>query len=277
MRKSELATGPRWKRILKSIGRMVLMFSLIVGGAYWWNPQKLHYPRKMPPANFPKVDPDSAKLFSPQGRVTVVVGHPDDAEFFISGTLLKLHESGAQISLIVVTDGDKSYYPPFTTNVEENRKVRHREQLDASSAYGARVVFLGGPDGRYNPEEPTLRGKLKAAIDESKPDTIIAFDSEYLPTIQHRDHENSGRAATELVAGTSAKWLLLFATTAKNYYVDTSKYWDDRAKLIAIHKSQFSGEKLELIKGTLYEKELNDGEEGGFELGEGFRVVRLKD
>jgi LmbE family N-acetylglucosaminyl deacetylase len=256
---------------------MLLMFVIIVGGAYWWNPQRLHYPTRKPPADFPKVDPDSAKLFSKGTHVTVVVGHPDDAEYFISGALLKLHDAGAVITLVVVTDGDKSYYPPFTTNVEENRRVRRQEQTDASANYGAKVVFLGGPDGRYNPDESSLRAKLKSAIDATNPDYLIAFDSEYLPMVQHRDHENSGRAATELAPNTSAKWLLLFATTAKNYTVDTSEYWDGRSRLVAIHKSQFSGQKLELIRGTLYDKEMTDGEAAGFELGEGFRAIRLKD
>lgn len=281
MRKSEPPTGPRWKRALGFCGRVLklLLIVLIVVGlpVYFWNPQKIHYLAKRHPVNYPKIDPDSAKLFSNGSRVTVVVGHPDDAEFFISGALLKLHDAGAKITVLVVTDGDKSYYPSFMTNIGENRRVRHQEQIDASANYGAQVVFLGGPDGRYNPDEPVLRGKLKSALDDTKPDYILAFDPEYLPLVQHRDHENSGRAAVELASGTTAKWILLYATTAKNYFVDTSKYWDGRARLIAIHKSQFSGSKLELVRGTLFERELSDGEEGGFELAEGFRAIKLKD
>lgn len=277
IRKKEKPTGPFWKRALKSAARMFILFVVIVGGIYWWNPQKIHYPRKKAPANFPRVDAATAKLFSKDARVTVVVGHPDDAEFFISGTLLKLDKAGAKLTLIVVTDGDKSYYPPFFTNPEENRKVRRQEQIDASAGYHAKVVFLGGPDGRYNPDEPVLRAKLKAAIDETKPDYLITFDPEYIPTIQHRDHENSGRATVELAPQTSAKWLLLFATNAKNYFVDTEKFWSERTRLVAIHKSQFFGEKLPAITGMLYQKEIDDGAESGYEMAEGFRAVKLRD
>ena len=280
MRKKEPPSGPRWKRVLKSVGRILLSLFLVLffvgGGAYWWNPQRIHF-RKPNPDNFPKVDPDSSSLFSAGHRVTIVVGHPDDAEFFISGALLKLHDAGAILTLIVVTDGDKSFYPPFMTNAEENRRVRRLEQTQASSHYGAKVIFMGGPDGRYNPDEPFLRAKLLATIHSEHPDYIIAFDPEYLPTIQHRDHENSGRAAIELAPETSAKWILLFATTAKNYFVDTSKYWDKRSELVAIHKSQFYGEKLERVRGMLYEKEMSDGEESNLELAEGFRAIKLKD
>lgn len=277
----EQTNEPRWTRALKFVGRILKLLVIVVVSIgvplYLWNPQRIHYPGKKHASLYPKIAPNEAKLFADGTRISVVVGHPDDAEYFISGVLLKLHETGAKITLIVVTDGDKSYYPSFLTNAEENRRVRRQEQIDASSNYEAKVVFLGGPDGRYNPDEPVLRTKLKVALDDSKPDYILAFDPEYLPFVQHRDHENSGRAALELAAGTTAKWVLLYATTAKNYFVDTSKYWDDRSRLIAIHKSQFNGTKLEMIRGTLFERELSDGEEGGFELAEGFRAIKLKD
>lgn len=277
----EKPTGPLWKRILRSLGRIIVLLFLTLffcgGGFYLWNPQKLHYPRKKPPADYPKVDPDSAKLFTKGTQVTVVAGHPDDTEFFISGALMKLHDAGVKITVIVVTDGDKSYYPPFTTNVDENRKVRRQEQIDASARYGANVIFLGGPDGRYDPDEPVLRKKLEDAMVATKPDYVVTFDSEYLPTVQHRDHENSGRAGLELAPKTSAKWVLLFASMAKNYYVDTSKYWTQRTELVAIHKSQFYGAKLPMIIGMLMEREIDDGQAAGVEMAEGFRAIKLRD
>jgi LmbE family N-acetylglucosaminyl deacetylase len=245
----------------------------IVGGLYAWNPQRLHYFAK--PVTLPPIDPESKSLFKKGNRVTVVAGHPDDAEFFISGTLLKLHQAGAAITLIVVTDGDKSYYPSFLTNAEENRKVRRAEQEEASKAYGGKVVFLGGPDGRYDPDEQTLRTKLLAAIQDSRPDYLMAFDDEHVLKVQHRDHENSGRATRELAPQTGAKWLLLFATYAPTYWVDTTGTWDKRAQLLAVHKSQFYGEKLGLIQGTVFDKALTEGEKIGKETAESFRAMRI--
>ncbi len=260
---------PIWKRIARSS----LMLLGIVGGLYAWNPQRLHYFAK--PVVLSKKDPESANLFKNGTRVTVVVGHPDDAEFYISGTLLKLHQAGAEITLIVVTDGDKSYYPWFLTNAEENRKVRRIEQTEASKAYGAKVVFLGGPDGRYDPDETNLRAKLLSAIQDSKPDYLMAFDDEHVIKVQHRDHENSGRATRELAPQTGAKWLLLFATYAPTYWVDTTGTWDKRAQLLAVHKSQFFGEKLGFIQGTVLDKALTEGEKIGKETAESFRAIPL--
>lgn len=260
---------PIWKRIARSS----LMLLGIVGGLYAWNPQRLHYFAKR--VTLPKINPESANLFKKGNRVTVVVGHPDDAEFFISGTLLKLHQAGAAITLIVVTDGDKSYYPWFLTNAEENRKGRRAEQQEASKAYGAKVVFLGGPDGRYDPDEQTLRAKLLSAIQDSQPVYLLSFDDEHVLKVQHRDHENSGRATRELAPQTGAKWLLLFATFAPTYWVDTSGTWDKRAQLLAIHKSQCYGEKLGLIQGTVLDKALTEGEKIGKETAESFRAMRI--
>jgi LmbE family N-acetylglucosaminyl deacetylase len=266
----------RGRRILASLGRILFLLVAILGWLYWWNPQKLHYPRKKPPVPNPRIDPDSKRLFANGTRVTVVSAHPDDTEFYISGTLLKLAKAGAKITIIVVTDGDKSYYPPFTTDVAENRRVRRLEQERAGQAYGAKVVMLGGPDGRYNPDETKLRQKLRDAIQESKPDYLFAFESDYLPTVQHRDHENTGRAATELAKDIGADWLLLYATMANNYYVDTTGTWDQRSELLAIHASQFYGEKLKRIRGFVMDKAFTDGEEIGTETAEGFRVVLLR-
>ncbi len=277
---NESTPKPLWKRLLRSIFRIFTLLFLILffcgGGFYCWNPQKIHF--KKEPVGVPKTYMGNAgSLFSKDARVTVVVGHPDDAEYFISGVLLKMYDAGTQITLIVVTDGDKSYYPSFLTNAEENRKVRRQEQTEASSHYGAKVVFLGGPDGRYDPNEPTLRKKLEDAMIESKPDAILAFDPEYLPVVQHRDHENSGRAASELALKTSAKAIFFFASTAPNFSVATGDYWSKRSELIAIHKSQFSGEKLERVRSTLMEREFNDGELFGGDMAEAFRAMKLKD
>lgn len=281
MGKEDTPKKPLWKRLLRSILRIFTLLFLILffcgGGFYCWNPQKVHYPPKKP-VGVPKVFTGNVGiLFSKDARVTVVVGHPDDAEYFISGMLLKLHDAGTEITLIVVTDGDKSYYPPFFTDVEENRKTRRQEQTEASSYYGARVVFLGGPDGRYDPDEPNLRKKLENAMVESRPDEILTFDPEYLPIVQHRDHENAGRAASELAYKTSAKTIFFFASTAPNFCVATGDYWSQRSDLIAIHKSQFSGQKLERVRATLMERELNDGEKFGGDMGEAFRAMKLKD
>lgn len=262
----------RLKKLARSILRILVLLVAILFGFYLWNPQRVHFDTT-PAEPSAKMNPDVSSLFSREARITIVVGHPDDAEFYISGSLLKFP---GKKTLIVVTDGDKGYYPPFTTDVEANRKVRRQEQLSASKQYGAEVVFLGGPDGRYDPDEPKLRKALQGAIDATQPDYLITFDSKFLPKVQHRDHENAGAATLSLASDTSAKWILLFSTTAPNFVIDTTGTWETREKLLAIHASQFYGEKLERIKLMVLDRAMTSGEKINAETAEEFRAIQLK-
>ena len=134
----------RSKRLLKGFA----FLAVALGGLYWYQPQRIDFlPRQAPDPN-PPLDPDSAQLFKPGTRVSIVAAHPDDPEFFIGGTLAKLSKAGAKIEIVMCTDGDKGYYPWFMTNAGENRRVRTVEQIDAAKQYNAEVVFLHEPDGR---------------------------------------------------------------------------------------------------------------------------------
>lgn len=272
MKKRDKKLLTKKQRFFRSLLRIFTAVIIIVVGVYWWNPQRVHFgnPDQAPVVKHGLTE---AAFIKKDAKVTVVVGHPDDAEFFVSGTLLKLYEAGAKITLILLTDGDKGYYPFFLTNAGENRRVRRQEQSKASSAYGANVVFLGGPDGRYDPDEPTLKAKLKQAILDSQPEFLVSFDPDYLPRVQHRDHENSGRATLSLFPETGAKYLLLFASTSPNFVVDTSKFWPKREELLAVHASQFYGEKLEMIKNMVLSRTVDAAEGYDFEFGEAYRVV----
>lgn len=255
-----------------AIAGMIIVFSL--GLLYTWQPQKIDLFSKTPPPQ-DRVTPEQVGLFNPGRRVAVVVAHPDDPEFYISGTLLKLKASGAKMLIVLTTDGGKAYYPPFTTNVEENRKVRRQEQLDAAKAYDAEVTFLDGPDGRYNPDG-AAQEKLREALREFDPEIVLTFDGSYPPKVQHRDHRNSGIAAEAVVAGTSTEWILQFGTRAPNLYVDTTGLWERRSELLAIHKSQFFGDRLPMIQRMVEGRAFETGEAAGFEMAEAFRATKLK-
>ncbi|RYG70704.1 hypothetical protein EON77_13625 [bacterium] len=255
-----------------AITAMVLVCGISL--LYVWNPQKVDlFPRTAPPS--PRITPEQVGLFTPGRRVAVVVAHPDDPEFYISGTLLRLKASGAKILIVLTTDGGKAYYPPFTTNVEENRRVRRQEQIDAAKVYGAEVAFLDEPDGRMVPDA-RVQDKVREALRAFDPEIVLTFDGDYPPTVQHRDHRNSGIAAEAVVGGTSTKWLLRFGTRAPNLWVDTSDSWDQRSELLAVHKSQFFGSKLPRIREMVYSRAEADGERGGFDLAEAFRATEVR-
>ncbi len=203
----------------------------------------------------------------------MVTAHPDDTEFFLGGILTKLGQKHVVINEVVCTDGDKSYY--LWQDAAKNRRIRRAEQiLSASASHVSHVHFLAFPDGRLFPREDVV-DRIHEDILKYNPEYLIAFDGEYPPKQYHRDHLNSGVAAFEAAKGTQVKWALLFATHAANYTVDITDQWDAQQGLIAMHKSQFSGSRLQMVLNMVESNAVEDGERIGVNYGESFRCVRL--
>jgi LmbE family N-acetylglucosaminyl deacetylase len=259
-----------WVRILRTLG-VALAIPLAI---YLYQPQRYDlFPRPAPSPN-PPVDPESSQLFSKEARVVVVAAHPDDPEFYMGGTLLRLHQAGAQIAIVMCTDGDKGYYPWFMTDPAKNRVVRRAEQIAAARHYGATVYFLARRDGRLKADD-ALISAVQSAMRQFHPNFLLTFDPEYPPRIQHRDHLQSG------VAGIAAaqrmpeiRWILRFATRAPNYVVDVTKVWDQRQDILAVHKSQFYGKHLDGIREMIGDRSNQEGAPRGFEDGEAFRCSK---
>jgi LmbE family N-acetylglucosaminyl deacetylase len=259
--------------------RRILVYGTLAAllwGFWVYQPWEYDFiPRRLPHPN-PKVDPDSARLFSPGTKVLVITAHPDDSEFYIGGTLSKLRDSGAEIWQVIITDGDKAYYGPLT-NVAENRRIRHEEALAATRIWrGKNLVFLGYLDGRLKSSD-RLVDRLRVEIQKFQPEYVLAFDFDYPPRMSHGDHRQAGQAvALAVEQATSVRWLMRFSTIAANYVVDISDYWDQKKELLKVHKSQFHDERLERVTNMVEDNAINDGEMIGATYGEGFRCTRLK-
>ena len=249
---------------------------LVLWGSWLWVPWEYDFIQRRGPHPNPKVDPDSEKLFHKGTKVMVVTAHPDDSEFYIGGTLAKLHDAGAEIHQVIVTDGDKAYYGPFT-NAAENRKVRRVEATAAANAWGGTdLVILGYPDGRLHSSETLVR-RLQKAINDFKPEYVMAFDFDYPPRMSHGDHRHAGEAVALAVEKTpSVRWLMRFSTSYPNYVSDISEYWPRKEDLLKIHKSQFFGSRLERVTNMVEDSAVNDGERIGTTYGEGFRCIQLQ-
>ena len=250
------------------------MYSGASWPSYAYQPQRLDLRPKPAPVPNPPVDPDSATLFSAKVRVLIVTAHPDDTEFFLGGILTRFAKSHTVVDEVVCTDGDKSYY--LWEDAAKNRRIRRAEQVASAGASHVRhVQFLAYPDGRLFPNRD-VSDRIHVEIMKSKPDYLIAFDGEYPPKAYHRDHLNSGIAALQAAKGTNVKWAMLFATHAPNYTADISDQWERQKQLIAMHPSQFSGEKLQLIFNMVESNASEDGDRIGVTYGESFRCLRLR-
>ncbi len=272
-----VTAGEKQARRKKNAKRRLIVYGSIVGllwGFYVWQPWEFDFIARTAPKPNPPLDPESKTLFSPRARILVVTAHPDDDEFYIGGTLTKLGAAGAQLHLIVCTSGDKGYY--LFENSEENRRVREAEQREASSNYKVRdITFLNKPDGRLRANDE-LVGDIRAQIERVKPNYILCFDGDYPPRLSHQDHRRSGDAALRAAKMSQLPlYVLRFSTIAANYVVDISNLWPEKARLLAIHRSQFHGDRLEKVTNMVESLAEEDGGKIGVQYGEGFHVTRF--
>lgn len=270
-KREPLTPEAKRRRFMRRIAFYATFSSLLVG-FYFWQPIRVDlFPRK-PPVPNPPVDPDANRLFSKGVKIALIQAHPDDSEFYLAPLLLRLKASGADIHQLVMTDGDKGYY--LWEDASKNRRIRRAEQQEASSHYASELIFLGRPDGRLAYQKGNAEA-VRAFLNKVQPEYVLAFDNVYWPRRSHSDHRQAGIAAWEAVQGMkSVRWVLMYSTEAPNFVPNVDKTVDAGISLLATHKSQFYGRKLDYLSSTLmggwYEAAENFG--GGY--GVPLRAVR---
>lgn len=178
-------------------------------------------------------------------RVVVVVAHPDDADWYAGGTLALLARRGAEVTVIVATDGERGPRRGVAGDAQPLGEIRRREQLAAAREIGYAVVFLGLPD-RGLRRLADLPRRIAAAVGPLRPDVVLAFDARYprLPYV-HPDHQAVGRAVERLaLAGDPAvRWasVYLFHTRRPDTAVNVSAAMAAKLRALAAHRSQGFG------------------------------------
>ena len=128
--------------------------------------------------------------FGPPSRVVVLAPHPDDEVLGVGGILHGLAETGFQVEVVAVTDGEASH-PNASITPEELSSRRHVERGVALARLGlgaAPVRRLGIPDGRVAREH-----LLVARITDSLEGASLCFAP--WDRDGHPDHDATGRAA----------------------------------------------------------------------------------
>ncbi len=128
--------------------------------------------------------------------------HPDDIEFECGATLAKWAEAGAEIHLLVSTDGRKGTWD-VEADTEELVRRRQKEQHEAAHRLGVvgEVRFLGQVDGELDmgPDSGLdLRGQVARVIRELKPSVVLGHDP-WRRWRLHPDHRNAGWVTLEAV------------------------------------------------------------------------------
>jgi LmbE family N-acetylglucosaminyl deacetylase len=166
----------------------------------------------------------------------------------------KWARAGAEIGLIVLTDGSKGSHDP---DLEDDlvRDTREREQREAAARLGVRDVrFLRQVDGELRRSDAVIEA-ITAAIRQTTPEVVLTHDP-WRRYDMHPDHVVAGeivvralyaarepRAARSLAARGLAPWrpseLLLFGAEEPDHLEDVTAVFDAKLDALLCHRSQY--------------------------------------
>lgn len=129
--------------------------------------------------------------------VLTIGAHPDDAEFGAGATLARWNSTGAQTTMIIVTDGSKGSWDPTIAD-QDLVAVRRNEQERAGATLGVEsIIHLDHVDGELE-YSMALRRELAIHIRQIKPDVVLSHDPWQRYQL-HPDHRATGFAAVDAV------------------------------------------------------------------------------
>jgi bacillithiol biosynthesis deacetylase BshB2 len=139
-------------------------------------------------------------------QILVVLPHPDDEAFGLSGTLAKYIRDGAKVTYACLTLGEMGRNmgnPPFANRVTLPQ-VRKQELEASCRAIGIQDLrMLGFHDKTIEFEDQAvLDGKISSLLEELRPDLVVTFYPGYSV---HPDHDATGAAVIRVISKLPAK------------------------------------------------------------------------
>lgn len=121
--------------------------------------------------------------------VLVLGAHPDDAEIFAGGLIIRHCRAGARVRIVSVTDGSSGHYriPP-----EQLKQIRRQEAAAAGARIGAEYVTWDFRDGYLEPNLD-VRAAIIREIRSFQPDLVLT----HRPNDYHPDHRAVGCAVQD--------------------------------------------------------------------------------
>lgn len=202
-------------------------------------------------------------------RVLVVAAHPDDAEWYVGGSLRLLANLGAEVHVVVATDGESG---PNRIGAEDLRAARREEQLAAAEINGYSHVYMLGLPDRAASRGHQLASDLRKIWRDIQPEAVLTFDPQYpsLPYL-HEDHQGVGAVVLRLWGEEAAPRppIYLWQSRRPDVAVDISTVMD--VKILALSKHATQG--LATVADRHRSFARRAGEMFGLEYAETFRRV----
>lgn len=126
-----------------------------------------------------------------QPRALIFSPHPDDAEFYMGGTLLQMCKCGASVTVVVVTAGDQ--------HPVSSKETRRQEQIKAAEMGGYDLLWLDHLDCKI-PHDRAIIADFKDIVLANRPELVFAplpWDDGNSFHSFHPDHIRTGLAVRE--------------------------------------------------------------------------------
>ena len=235
---------------------------------------------------------------APRGPALAVFAHPDDPEIAAGATLAKWANEGREVTILILTNGDKGSQDP-SQDCAELVRLREKEQRVAAARLGASdVEFLGFVDGELeNTKE--LRARIVRVIRRLRPEIVVCPD----PTAwfyenvyyNHSDHRTTGAATLDAVSPGAGNphffpdqladglsvwdvpqvWLAF--PLEPNRVEDVTGFVETKLAAVEEHASQLADDQLAFFREWIPGQAKELGRRIGTEHGESFRVLQLRD
>jgi LmbE family N-acetylglucosaminyl deacetylase len=226
-------------------------------------------------------------------RALAIYAHPDDTEIACGGTLAAWAAAGAEIHLVICTQGEKGA-ADADTDPAALAEERAAETAEAAAVLGlAGHELLGYPDGEID-NTVEVRGRLVERIRALRPEVVLGHD----PTavffgsgyVSHHDHRSVGWATLDACAPAAASPLyfpdagpphqvatvLLSGTLEPDAWIDIATAIDQKVAALRCHRSQLPPD-TDLVADVVRERARETAEQSSsvVEYAEAFRALRL--
>lgn len=213
-------------------------------------------------------------------RVLAIVAHPDDAECYCAGTLLKCVDRGDKVTICHVCNGSLGH---VEIKPKELIEIRANEAQNAGKKAGIKVVSVNVNDLELHEEDKKAREKLIDLISSINPDFIIThYPNDYMP-----DHTAVSKLALNAnFLATNGKPIPMYymePDSGLNFnpteYVDITEYMDKKIRMLSCHKSQIGWiaehDGIDFADSIITTAK-NRGNQCGAQYAEGFRQCEVK-
>lgn len=222
-------------------------------------------------------------------RVLIIAAHPDDEVLGMGGTIAKYASAGAEIALLIVTDGSSAQYngcEDISAIIEKKKK----ETADCAAVLGIGTVYYGGlPDMRLDvTPHIQVNAAIEKVVSEFKPNVVYT----HFYGDVNKDHQcvyESTLVACRPVAGQTVRKLFAYSVPSStewniqlthsaflpNWYEDISgSYAEKKYEAMACYETELRDYPHPRSIAYLQKADVAEGLRVGLEAAESFMLLR---